>query len=117
MIPRLVRGFLLITFALAFVIPPAIAGRGGRGGGGGGRGGGGMPRGGGGGMPRGGGGGGMPRGGGGGMPRGGGGGFSHSPAVSSPRPAQRPAMAGGAGGRPSTLPSRPSTGTTCSQRR
>ena len=41
MIPRLVRGFLLITFALAFVIPPAIAGRGGRGGGGGGRGGGG----------------------------------------------------------------------------
>ncbi len=41
MIPRFVRGFLLITFALAFVIPPAIAGRGGGGGGGGGRGGGG----------------------------------------------------------------------------
>ena len=40
MIPRLVRGLLLITFALAFVIPPAIARRGGRGGGGGGRGGG-----------------------------------------------------------------------------
>ena len=36
MIPRLVRGLLLIIFALAFVIPPAIAGRGGRGGGGGG---------------------------------------------------------------------------------
>ena len=32
--------------------------------------------------------------GGGGMPRGGGGGFSRSRAVSSPRPAQRPAMAG-----------------------
>ena len=61
MIPRLVRGFLLITFALAFVIPPAIAGRGGRGGGGGGRGGGG---------------GGGARGGGGGMPRGGGGGMA-----------------------------------------
>jgi tetratricopeptide (TPR) repeat protein len=105
MIPRLVRGFVLITFALAFVIPPAIAGRGGRGGGGGGG------RGGGGGMPRGGGGGGMPRGGGGGgMPRGGGGGISRSPAVSSPRSAQRPAMGGGAGGRPSTLPSRPSGG-------
>ena len=36
MVPRPVRGLLLITLALAFVIPPAIAGRGGRGGGGGG---------------------------------------------------------------------------------
>src|SRR5271157_4562883 len=98
MIPRPVGGLLFITIALAFVIPPAIAGRGGRGGGGGGgglRGGGGFA------------GGGMPRGGGGFA---GGGGFSHSPAVSSPRPAQRPAMAGGAGGRPSTLPSGPSGG-------
>jgi tetratricopeptide (TPR) repeat protein len=86
MIARLVRGFLLITFALALMILPAIAGRGGRGGGGGGRGGGG------------------------GMPRGGGGGFSRSPAVSSPRSAQRPAMGGGAGGRPSTLPSGPGRG-------
>jgi tetratricopeptide (TPR) repeat protein len=112
MIPRLVRGFVLITFALAFVIPPAIAGRGGRGGGGGGgRGGGGGGGGrGGGGMPRGGGGGGRGGGGGGGMARGGGGGVSRSPAVSSPRPAQRPAMGGGAGGRPSTLPSRPTGG-------
>jgi hypothetical protein len=89
MIPRPVRGLLFVTLALAFVIPPAIAGRGGRGGGGGG-------------VP-GGGGGGMPCRGGGGFA--GGGGFSHSPAVSSPRPAQRPAVAGGAGGRPSALPS------------
>jgi tetratricopeptide (TPR) repeat protein len=101
---------LFLVLALALV-PAALAYRGGRGGGGGGgmRGGGG----GGGGM-RGGGfsGGGMPRGGGyaGGGARAGSGGFSRSPAVSSPRPAQRPSYAGGAGGRPSTLPSRPSAG-------
>ncbi len=36
--------------------------------------------------------------------------FSRSPAVSSPRPAQRPSLAGGGGGRPATLPSRPAGG-------
>ncbi len=110
MVPRPVRWLLFITLAFALVIPPAIAGRGGRGGGGGGRGGGGGGRGGGGGG-RGGGGGGVSRGGG-GMARGGGGGggFSRSPAVSSPRPAQRPAMAGRTGGRPSTSPGRPGGG-------
>ena len=87
------------------MIPPALAQRGGRGGGGRGGGGGGFRGGGGGGGFRGGGGGG-----GGFRGGGGGGGFSRSPAVSSPRPAQRPALAGGAGGRPSTLPSRPSGG-------
>src|SRR5208337_3388809 len=52
MIPRPIRGLMFLALALVFVIPPAIAGRGGRGGGGGGfrgGGGGGMPRGGGGG--------------------------------------------------------------------
>src|SRR5208337_2362114 len=103
--PRAGRGLLMIILVLTLGIPPSFAQRGGRGGGA--RGGGGFV---GGGMPRGGGGfagGGMPRGGGGFT---GGGSFSHSPAVSSPRPAQRPAFAGGAGGRPSTLPSGPSGG-------
>ena len=97
MTPRFGRRLLFTTLAFTLLIPTAFAQRGGRGGGGGGRAGGG-------------GGGGMPRGGGGGGARPGGGGFSHSPAVSSPRPAQRPAHPGGAGGRPSTLPARPSGG-------
>jgi hypothetical protein len=86
------RGILTIILVLTLGFPPAFAqrggrGGGGRGGGGGGRGGGGGGRGGGGGGFRGGGGGGgIPRGGGG---LAGGGGFSRSPAVSSPRPAQR----------------------------
>ena len=46
----------------------------------------------------------MPRGGGG---CGGGGGFSRSPAVSSPRPAQRPALAGGRAGAPRHGPAGP----------
>ena len=58
MVPRPVRGLLFITLALVLVIPPAIAGRGGRGGGGRGGGGGGFRGGGGGGGFRGGGGGG-----------------------------------------------------------
>src|SRR4051812_9978021 len=94
MTPRTGRVLLFLILTLAFV-SPALAFRGGRGGGGGGgaRGGGGMPRGG---------------GGGGGMPRGGaGGGFSHSPSVSSPRPAQRPSHTGGAGG---ARPGGPSVG-------
>ena len=114
MVSRTARGFLITVMALALVIPPAIAGRGGRGGGGGARGGGGgggARGGGGGGGARGGGGGGGVRGGGGGggaRGGGGGGGFTRSPAVSGPRPAQRPG--GAAGGRPSTLPNRPSGG-------
>jgi tetratricopeptide (TPR) repeat protein len=103
--PRAGRGLLMIILVLTLGIPPAFAQRGGRGGGGRGGGGGGFRGGGGGGGFRGGGGGG-----GGFRGDGGGGGFSRSPAVSSPRPAQRPALAGGAGGRPSTLPSRPSGG-------
>src|ERR1700678_3248715 len=91
------RGILTIILVLTLGFPPAFAQRGGRGGGVGGGGGGGRG-GGGGGFRGGGGGGGIPRGGGG---LAGGGGFSRSPAVSSPRPAQRPALGGGAGGRPS----------------
>ncbi|MEO6808571.1 MAG: tetratricopeptide repeat protein [Isosphaeraceae bacterium] len=94
MTPRLGRLLLCLILALAF--DSAALARGGRGGGGGG--GGGMPRGGGGGFS------------GGGMPGGGGGGFSRSPAVSSPRPAQRPSNSGGAGARPATRPSGPSLG-------
>jgi tetratricopeptide (TPR) repeat protein len=93
------RGILTIILVLTLGFPPAFAQRGGRGGGG--RGGGG------GGVRGGGGGGGIPRGGGGFA---GGGGLSRSPAVSSPRPAQRPALGGGAGGRPSTLPGGPPGG-------